>query len=41
MGKNEAPTLINSRTYAKTPGREIADYLQSVAGVGKPEQATK
>ena len=41
VGKNEAPNLINSRTYAKTPGREIADYLQSVAGVGKPETATK
>ena len=39
VGKNEAPTLINSKTYAKTPGREIADYLQSVAGVANTSAA--
>ncbi len=41
VGKNEAPNLINKRTYGKTPGREIADYLQAVAGVAKPETAGK
>lgn len=34
VGKNEAPNLINSRTYARTPGREIADYLQSLPAAG-------
>ena len=32
VGKNEAPNVINKSTYGKTPGREIADYLQSIAG---------
>ncbi len=35
VGKNEAPKVINKRTYGKTPGREIADYLQSIAAVDK------
>ena len=37
VGKNEAPNLINKSTYGKTPGRDIADYLQSIAGVAKAE----
>lgn len=41
VGKNEAPNLINKNTYGKTPGREIADYLQSIAGVAKPEVSGK
>lgn len=37
VGKNEAPTLINKSTYGKTPGRDVADYLQSMAGINKAE----
>lgn len=32
VGKNEAPKVINKNTTGHTPGREIADYLQSIAG---------
>lgn len=35
VGKNEAPTLLNKNSYGRTPGREIADYLGSIAGTNK------
>lgn len=37
LGKDEAPNIINKNTYGRTPGREIADYLQS--SVEKPGAA--
>lgn len=35
VGKNVAPTVINSRTIAKTPWADICEYLRSFPGAEK------
>jgi hypothetical protein len=35
VGKNEAPKVINNRTYGHTPGQEIAEYLRSIVSGDK------